>query len=117
MENKKRHITRHNPFHEKNSNVNSNCFQSDFSRTEKQVSPFKLIAVKPDTAIIERFLRADIDSVQSDFAKRYFHSIQEMEKLANTNDFSNDSSFKFAQEKIKHDLVAARAAEPGIKKF
>jgi hypothetical protein len=79
--------------------------------------PFKLIILKPDTATIDKSLAGDIDSVQSDYLKIYYYSIQRMENLANSKNFPDDTSFKTTQEKVKHALVAAKAAEPEIKRF
>jgi len=80
-------------------------------------NPFKLVVIKPDTAIIDKSLQGDIDSVQSDYLKRYYNSVQQMEQLANSKNFPDDTSFKATQEKMKTELVAAKAAEPEIKKF
>lgn len=80
-------------------------------------NPFKLAVIKPDTAIIDKSLQGDIESVQSDYLKRYYNSVQQMEQLANSKNFPNDTSFKATQERIKTKLAAAKAAEPEIKKF
>lgn len=79
--------------------------------------PFKLLILKPDTAIIEQSLYGDIEIVQSDYLKRYYNAVQEMEHLANSNNFPDDTSFKATQEKIQLELLAAKAAEPEVKKF
>jgi len=84
---------------------------------EGKFNPFKLVVIKPDTAIIDKSLYGDIDSVQADYLKRYYYSVQQMEQLANSKDFPEDTSFKATQEKMKAELVAAKAAEPQIKKF
>jgi hypothetical protein len=78
---------------------------------------FKLIVLKPDTAIIDKELFSDIDSVQSDYLKRYYYSVQQMEKLVNSKNFQDDSSYKATLEKMRIELMAAKAAEPEIKKF
>lgn len=79
--------------------------------------PFKLIILKPDTAIIDKSFYGDIDSVQADYLKRYYSSVQQMEQLANSKHFPDDTSFKATQEKMKLELIAAKAAEPEIRKF
>jgi len=80
-------------------------------------NPFKLIVLRPNTAIIDQSLFGEIDSVQSDYLKRYYHSVQELEKLVTSKDFVGDTSFKTTQEQMKLELVAAKAAEPEIRKF
>lgn len=80
-------------------------------------NPFKLVVIKPDTAIIHKSLQGDIDSIESVFLKRYYNSVQQIEQLANSKDFPKDTSFKATQEKMKIELIAAKAAEPEIKKF
>lgn len=80
-------------------------------------NPFKLIVIKPDTAIIDKSLYGDIDSVQSDYLKRYYNSVQQMEQLVNSKNFPDDTSFKATQERMKVELVAAKAAESEVKKF
>jgi hypothetical protein len=80
-------------------------------------TPFKLIVLRPDTAIIDKSFYGDIDSVQSDYLERYYNSVQQLEKLVTSKNFQDDTSFKATQEKIKLELVAAKAAEPEIKKF
>ena len=80
-------------------------------------NPFKLIVLKPDTAIIDKSFYGETDSVQSDYLKRYYYSMQQMEQLANSKNFPDDTSFKATQEKMKLELVAAKAAKPEIKKF
>ena len=79
--------------------------------------PFKLIVLKPDTAIIDKSLYADIDSVESDYLKRYYSSMQEIEQTVNSNAFQNDTSFKTTIEEMKKELVKLKAYEPEIKKF
>lgn len=80
-------------------------------------NPFKPIVLKPDTAIIDKSLTSDLDSVQSNYLKRYYHAIQEMEELVNSKNFPDDPTFKKTQEKLKPELAAAKKAEPEIKKF
>jgi len=81
-------------------------------------NPFKLIVLKPDTAIIDERLYGDIDSVQSSYINRYYHSIQRMEQVANSKNFPEDDSIlKEGQEEIRLELVKAKADEPEVKKF
>lgn len=79
-------------------------------------NPFKLIVIRPDTAIIDKSLYGDIDSVQSDYIERYYYSVRQMEQIVNSN-ISDDSSFKATQELMKVELIAAKAAESEVKKF
>jgi hypothetical protein len=80
-------------------------------------NPFKLAVLKRDTATIDKTFYGEIDSVQSDYLKRYYYSVQQMDQLANSKNFPDDTSFKATQEKMKLELVAAKAAEPEMKKF
>ena len=79
--------------------------------------PFKLIVLKPDTAIIDESFNSEIDSVQSDFQKSYYYSIKTIEEFVNSKHFENDPSFKTSQESSKIELIAAKALESEIKKF
>ncbi|MGB4771927.1 MAG: hypothetical protein WBP58_10730 [Chitinophagaceae bacterium] len=79
--------------------------------------PFKLVILKPDTAVIEKSLYGDIEIVQSDFLERYYSSVQQIEKLVNSKDFQSDTNFKAEQEQMKLDLSSAKAVETEIKKF
>jgi len=80
-------------------------------------NPFKLVLLKPDTTVIDKSLVGDIDSVQSDYLKRYYYSIHQMEELINSKNVPDDASFKATEEKMKLELVAAKAVEPEIKRF
>lgn len=80
-------------------------------------NPFKLVVLKPDTAIIDRALYTETDSIQSDYLKRYYSSIDQMEHLINSKKFPDDTSFKATQERMKLEVATARALEPEIKKF
>ena len=80
-------------------------------------NPFKLIVLKPDTAIIDESFYSDIDSVQSDYLKSYYYSIQQKEQLVNSKTFKEDSLSKMRLESLKVEIVAARAVESEVKKF
>ncbi len=80
-------------------------------------NPFKIIVIKPDTAIIDKSLFADIDSIQSDYIKRYYNTVKEMEELINSKYFENDTSFRMRKEQMKVDLVNVKALEPEKKQF
>jgi len=81
--------------------------------------PFKLIVIKPDTAIIDKSLYGDIDSVQSDYQKRYYNSLKQMEDLLKFEGYSKEMTQKFkdTQEKLKKEIPLMKAQEENIKKF
>lgn len=80
-------------------------------------NPFKLVVLKPDTAIIDRTFYSEADSIQSDYFKRYYSSIEQMEHLINSKNFPDDTSFRATQEKMKVEVATSKALEPEIKKF
>ena len=80
-------------------------------------NPFKLIVLKPDTAIVDNSLYSGRDSVEAGYLRRYYHAIEQMEGLVNSKYLQSDTSFMRRQEEYKAELVAAKAAEPEIKKF
>ncbi|MGG9971705.1 hypothetical protein ACQ33O_07905 [Ferruginibacter sp. SUN002] len=84
-----------------------------------EFNPFKLIVLQPDTAIIDKTLYADIDSVQSDYQTRYYNSIKQMEDLLNFKDYSKEmeQEFKVTQEKLQKEIPLAKAQEEEVKKF
>ena len=78
---------------------------------------FKLVVLKPDTAILDKTLYSETDSIKSDYLKRYYSSIEQMEHLINSKNFPDDTSFKATQERMKVEVATAKALEPEIKKF
>ena len=50
--------------------------------------PFKLGVIKPDTAILDKSLFSDRDSIEADNLKSYYSSIKQMEELLNFKDYS-----------------------------
>ena len=80
-------------------------------------TPFKLIVLKPDTAIIDRSLYSGRDSVEAGYLRRYYHAIEHMEELLNSKYLQNDTSFIRRQEEYKAELVVAKAAESEAKIF
>ena len=80
-------------------------------------NPFKLIVLKPDTAIIDRSLRNNIDSVEAEYIRSYYKSVQEMERFASSTYLLNDTEIISTQHKRKTKLLALKAREPDVKKF
>ncbi len=82
-------------------------------------NPFKLIVIKPDTAIIDKSLYGDIDSVQLDYQKRYYEEIKKMEEMLNFSDYPKgmEDQFKKTHEDLKKRIPLLKALEPEIKKF
>jgi hypothetical protein len=81
--------------------------------------PFKLIVIKPDTAIIDNSLLSDIAGIEAANLKAYYSSIKQMEELLSFKDYPKDmeKSFKETQEKMENEIIQARAAEEQVKKF
>ena len=82
-------------------------------------NPFKLLVIRPDTAIIDKSLYGDVDSVQLDYQKRYYSSLKQMEDLLNFKDYSKEmeQQFKETQEKLKKEIPLVKAQEAEVKKF
>lgn len=75
-------------------------------------NPFKLIILKPDTAIIDKSLYGDIDSIEATYRNRYYKSIEVNEGILQCE--SCDSSMK---EEIKNKLLVMKSYEEEVKKF
>jgi hypothetical protein len=74
--------------------------------------PFKLLIVQPDTAVIEKSLYSDSDSVVATQLNRYYSFIKQQEGILDCE--GCDSSIK---EQIRKDLPLLKAQEPEVKKF
>ena len=81
--------------------------------------PFKLLVIKPDTAIIDQSLFSDIDSIEADNLKSYYSSLKQMEDLLNFKDYGKEmeETFKEAHEKLKIQIPLMKAQEDDAKKF
>lgn len=81
--------------------------------------PFKLGVIKPDTAILDKSLFSDRDSIEADNLKSYYSSIKQMEELLNFKDYSKgmEQSFKETQERLKKQIPLMKAQEDNVKKF
>ncbi|MDJ1469439.1 hypothetical protein [Xanthocytophaga flava] len=84
-----------------------------------KLNPFRLIIVKPDTAIIDKSLHNDIDSVQLSYQKRYYNEIKEMENMLNFKSYPKEmeQQFKEIQERARKRLALAKAQEVEVKRF
>jgi hypothetical protein len=80
-------------------------------------NPFKLIVLKPDTAIIDKSLYGDRDSVEAGYLRRYYHAIEQLQQIAEAKYLQDDTSFARRQKEYKAEFIAAKAMEPEIKKF
>jgi len=82
-------------------------------------NPFKLIVIKPDTAIIDKSLYGDIDSVQSDYQKRYYSFLKQMEDLLNFDSFPKEMATHFneTKERLKKQIPIMKSQESEVKKF
>ena len=89
---------------------------SSYSQKGK-FNPFKLIVLKPDTAIIDRSLRNDIDSIEAEYIRSYYKSVQEMERFASSTYLLKDREIVPTQTKRKTQVLALKAREPEVKKF
>ncbi len=81
--------------------------------------PFKLIVIQLDTAIIDKSLYGDTDSVQLDYQKRYYNSLKQMEDLLKFEGYSKEMAQKFkeTQERLKKEIPLMKAQEENVKKF
>ncbi len=81
--------------------------------------PFKLGVIKPDTAILDKSLFSDRDSIEADNLKSYYSSIKQMEELLNFKDYSKgmEQSFKETEERLKKQIPLMKAQEDNVKKF
>ena len=76
--------------------------------------PFKLVVIQPDTAIISTSLFNEKDSIVATQLKRYYQSVDLMEKLINCIGCPRDSG---DTEKMKQELVRLKSYENEAKKF
>ena len=81
--------------------------------------PFKLCVIKPDTAIIDKSLFSDRDSIEANNLKSYYSSLKQMEDLLNFKDYSKEmeESFKETHERLKKQIPLMKAQEDSVKKF
>src|SRR6266542_6906428 len=75
-------------------------------------NPFKLIILKPDTAIIDNSLYGDIDSFEATYRNRYYKSIE-----VNENILICESCDSAVKEKIKKELPLMKSYQEEVKKF
>lgn len=81
--------------------------------------PFKLCVIKPDTAIIDKSLFNDRDSIEADNLKSYYSSLKEMEDLLDFKDYPKEmeQSFKETHERLRKQIPLMKAQEEIVKKF
>lgn len=73
----------------------------------------------PDTAIIDKSLFSDRDSIEAGNLKSYYSSLKQMEDLLNFKDYSKEmaKSFKETQKNLKRQIPLMKAQEDNVKKF
>jgi len=86
---------------------------------EGRWKPFKLLVIQPDTAIIDKSLFGDRDSIEADNLKSYYSSLKRYEDLLNFKDYSKEmeKSFKETQERLQKEIPLMKAQEEKVKKF
>jgi hypothetical protein len=86
---------------------------------EGRWKPFKLLVIRPDTAIIDQSLFSDRDSVEADNLKSYYSILKRYQDLLNFKDYSNEmeKSFKETQEQLQKAISFMKAQEDNVKKF
>ena len=80
-----------------------------------QFKPFKLLIVSPDTAIIADELKSYASGLESNYVKKYYMSLKEMESFVNSD--NQDEETKKTQEEIREHLKAAKLSESDVKDF
>lgn len=81
---------------------------------EGRWKPFKLLVVQPDTAIIHKSFHNDIDSIVVAQLRRYYKSVDIMDKLANCIGCPRDSG---ETENMKAELARLKSYEGEARKF
>lgn len=89
------------------------------SAQNKFPKAFKMLVLKPDTAILEKSLYSEIDSIVMGYQQRYYQQLRQMDELRNFQDFPKE--LKKSMEKEKPALIKAvevmKSKEPEIKQF
>lgn len=89
------------------------------SAQNKYPKAFKMLVLKPDTAILEKSLYPETDSIVVGYQQRYYHQIGQMEEVLNFQDFPKE--LKKSMEKEKPAMIKAiavmKSKEPEIKLF
>ena len=89
------------------------------SAQNKYPKAFKMLVLKPDTAILEKSLYPETDSIVAGYQQRYYHQIGQMEEVLNFQDFPKE--LKKSMEKEKPAMIKAiavmKSKEPEIKQF
>jgi hypothetical protein len=78
---------------------------------QSEYRPFKMIIISPDTAIIDEELKLFPDTIESDYVKRYYNSIKQIE------DFLDHTDDKKMRKEYEEKLKFAKQSEIEIKKF
>jgi hypothetical protein len=86
---------------------------------EGRWKPFKLLVIQPDTAVIDKSLFSDRDTIEANNLKSYYTNLKRYEDLLNFNNYSKEmeQSFKETKERLKKEIPAMKAQEDKVKKF
>jgi hypothetical protein len=78
-----------------------------------------MVIVSPDTAIIDSQLKNLADTIESDYVKRYYNSIKQMEDSLTFNSYPADMKKQFEETKKKYEvsLKVAKNSEQEVKTF
>lgn len=80
---------------------------------------FKMLVLRPDTAILEKSLYQETDSIVVGYQQRYYYQLGQMEEVLNFQDFPQE--LKKGMEKEKSAMIKAlammKSKEPEIKQF
>jgi hypothetical protein len=104
-----------------NTNAEAMIFDSSSfnHRQQGKFNPFTLLIIKPETAIVDKSLYSDMDSVEANYLQRYYAGLKQMEDLINFKDYPPSMSAQFEQtnEELKKRIPLIKAQEPEVKKF
>ena len=75
---------------------------STFSFGQKsEYRPFKMIIVSPDTAVVDNELKNFADTIESNYVKRYYNSMKQMEDFLTFNDYPDDMKKQFEEIQVE----------------
>lgn len=95
------------------------CLCTTIHAQQGRWKPFKLLVIQPDTALIDKSLYSERDSVEADNLRSYYSTLKRYEDLANYQSTSKESegAFKETRERLKKELPLMRDQEERVKKF
>lgn len=80
---------------------------------------FKLLIIKPDTAIIDSSLQSDTVLIKATYQKRYENALKSLEKSVKSDVYppGMEQQFKSLKEKQRKELTSLKAIEPEVRQF